>query len=130
MVVTIARGVDEVCSVEILGLMLFFKMPRPFHVTMLTSVVRYNFIFFLHDIKRFWITKMALTRSVIKIISVEGIRIPKFAISSMPFPLMTVSSMRSFTYRAKMVATVRNNANNKQYKYDTNYFFHTKQLLD
>jgi hypothetical protein len=29
-----------------------------------------------------------------------------------------------------MVATVRNNANNKQYKYDTNYFFHTKQLLD
>lgn len=50
---TIAKGTDEVCNVEILGFMLFFKMPRPFHVTMLTSVVRYNFIFFLHDIKRF-----------------------------------------------------------------------------
>jgi hypothetical protein len=37
MVKAITGGMAEVYNVEILGFMLFFKMPRPFHVTMLTS---------------------------------------------------------------------------------------------
>ena len=65
-------------------------MPGPPHIAMFAVVIRADIQLFLHNIECFGTAKKSFPRLIMKIISVEGIRIPLFSVSAIPFLLVIV----------------------------------------